>query len=264
MQIITRQEAKEKGLSRYFTGKPCKHGHMSERTVCNSGCVECKNVWKKENPDWVINWRQKNRPKIKSYNQKKCRKQYDRDYHREYYRKRRNKLTPDELEALKARQREANKRYYENNKEKELRRANEYRQRDEVVKKRKAYMDIWREENKEHRKKYARENRARYVAHCNKRRTRRLKARPSWVDRDAMDSLYEESRAITAQTGVQHHVDHYYPLTHKRICGLDVPWNLQIITAEENVAKGNKMPEEFYGLNHTMIQMPAYTKSQTG
>ena len=257
MQIITRKEAKEKGLSRYFTGKPCKHGHMSERTVCNSGCVECKNVWKKENPDWIVQWRQKNEAKIKQYQ-----KQYDKNRPRKTSGKKRKAklvelMTAEELKARRERQREANRRYYQNNKEKMRKRATEYRQRDGVAEKRKEYMSAWREKNKEHRKQYAEENRARYVAHCNGRRTKRLKARPSWVDKDAMDSLYEVSRTITATTGVQHHVDHYYPLTHKRICGLDVPWNLQIITAEENAAKGNKMPEEFYGPNHTMIQMPA-------
>lgn len=263
MQIITRKEAKEKGLSRYFTGEACKHGHISERTVCNGGCVECKNVWKTENPDWVVQWRQNNRLKIKEYNKNRCRKQYGREYHREYYKKRRAKLTNEELDVVRAKGREANRRYYQNNKEKMRNRAAEYRQREGVAENKKEYMSVWREENKEHRKQYAEKNKAKYAAHCNGRRTRRLKARPSWVDKDAMDSLYEVSRTITAKTGVQHHVDHYYPLTHKRICGLDVPWNLQIITADENAAKGNKMPEEFYGPNHTMIPVPTYTTFQS-
>ena len=41
--IVNRAEAKEKGLSRYFTGKPCKHGHVSERYV-HGGCIECGRV----------------------------------------------------------------------------------------------------------------------------------------------------------------------------------------------------------------------------
>jgi len=39
-QIITRKEARAKGLKRYFTGKPCKHGHVAERFV-SGPCVEC-------------------------------------------------------------------------------------------------------------------------------------------------------------------------------------------------------------------------------
>lgn len=38
---MTRAEALEAGLTRYFTGVPCKHGHVSERIVSNKGCLEC-------------------------------------------------------------------------------------------------------------------------------------------------------------------------------------------------------------------------------
>ena len=39
--VVTREEAKAQGLSRFFTGKPCKHGHLSQRTTCNGGCIQC-------------------------------------------------------------------------------------------------------------------------------------------------------------------------------------------------------------------------------
>ena len=48
MQIISRSEAKAKGLKRFFTGKPCKHGHVAERYVGSSGCVECQRVINKK------------------------------------------------------------------------------------------------------------------------------------------------------------------------------------------------------------------------
>ena len=41
-QIISRKEAKAQGLKRYFTGKPCKHGHVAERIASNGKCLECK------------------------------------------------------------------------------------------------------------------------------------------------------------------------------------------------------------------------------
>ncbi len=41
MDIVTRKEAKERGLALYFTGKPCPHGHVAERWASNSRCVEC-------------------------------------------------------------------------------------------------------------------------------------------------------------------------------------------------------------------------------
>ena len=41
MNIITRTEAQAQGLKTYFTGKPCKHGHVAERYTSRGICVEC-------------------------------------------------------------------------------------------------------------------------------------------------------------------------------------------------------------------------------
>lgn len=38
---ISMTAARAVGLIRYFTGKPCKNGHVSERFVGNRQCVEC-------------------------------------------------------------------------------------------------------------------------------------------------------------------------------------------------------------------------------
>lgn len=39
--IITRQDALASGLKRYFTGKPCKRGHVAERNALSCFCMEC-------------------------------------------------------------------------------------------------------------------------------------------------------------------------------------------------------------------------------
>ncbi len=41
--VRTRREAAENGLTRYFTGKPCKYGHASERFTSSGACIECQN-----------------------------------------------------------------------------------------------------------------------------------------------------------------------------------------------------------------------------
>src|SRR4029079_2871704 len=41
MKILTRDEAQARKLKRYFTGKPCQHGHVAERFVSSFGCVVC-------------------------------------------------------------------------------------------------------------------------------------------------------------------------------------------------------------------------------
>ena len=35
-----------KGLKRYFTGNPCKHGHISERFLSGGECIECAVIYK--------------------------------------------------------------------------------------------------------------------------------------------------------------------------------------------------------------------------
>lgn len=41
MQIISKAEARDQGLKLYFTGLPCKHGHISERYVTSGRCLSC-------------------------------------------------------------------------------------------------------------------------------------------------------------------------------------------------------------------------------
>lgn len=46
-QIISRAQAKALGLIRYRTGRPCKHGHVAERTVSSGACRDCDQIRQK-------------------------------------------------------------------------------------------------------------------------------------------------------------------------------------------------------------------------
>ena len=48
MKIISRKEAKKKGLKRYFTGEPCIRNHISERGVAGKNCLECSKIHEKK------------------------------------------------------------------------------------------------------------------------------------------------------------------------------------------------------------------------
>lgn len=52
MQIVTRQQALKDGLPKYFTGKPCKHGHVAQRYL-KGDCTQCAVVgaWARSNPE---------------------------------------------------------------------------------------------------------------------------------------------------------------------------------------------------------------------
>lgn len=72
-------------------------------------------------------------------------------------------------------------------------------------------------------------------------RARLLHATPTWADHKAIVSFYAEARRVSLQTGVKHHVDHIVPLQGRNVCGLHVPWNLQVLTGSANQSKGNRL-----------------------
>jgi hypothetical protein len=57
--IVTRAAAIAAGLTRYFTGRPCKHGHISERRTDRS-CVQC-------NLAAMRRWQAKNVERLRAY-----------------------------------------------------------------------------------------------------------------------------------------------------------------------------------------------------
>lgn len=44
METMTRQQAMAAGKSKYFTGKACSHGHISERYTASGACAACVSV----------------------------------------------------------------------------------------------------------------------------------------------------------------------------------------------------------------------------
>lgn len=44
MNIVSRREALLAGYSTYFTGKPCKHGHIAPRFTSSRQCKECSKI----------------------------------------------------------------------------------------------------------------------------------------------------------------------------------------------------------------------------
>ena len=104
--------------------------------------------------------------------------------------------------------------------------------------------------NRAYKVKWNKENPNYFTMYHVKRNAKVQQATPEWVNWDDLTLLAKMRDSVSRKTGVKHHLDHYYPIMGKTVCGLNVPWNLQIITAAENRRKHNKMPEDFYGPDH--------------
>lgn len=70
----------------------------------------------------------------------------------------------------------------------------------------------------------------------NKRRNRESLATPDWLTIEQRKEMIEFIKSRPDG----YHVDHIHPLAGKNSCGLNVPWNLQYLTAQENMKKGNR------------------------
>lgn len=69
-------------------------------------------------------------------------------------------------------------------------------------------------------------------------------AMPKWVDQEALLAVYREARRRKL-AGEDVVVDHAIPLRGDGVCGLHVPWNLQIIPRISNALKGNRISDNF-------------------
>ena len=58
MEVVSREEAKAKGLDRFYTGVPCRNGHFSERSTSHGRCLECKRASSKS---WTVKNNQRSR-----------------------------------------------------------------------------------------------------------------------------------------------------------------------------------------------------------
>jgi hypothetical protein len=139
--------------------------------------------------------------------------------------------------------------WYERNKELAKERARAWSEAN--PEKRKEIRAKWREENRDQHNETNRnwnaENKDKKAAYAAKRRAAQLQRTPPWLTEDQMwmiEQAYELAALRTKMFGFEWHVDHIVPLQGKRVSGLHVPWNLQVIPGVDNMKKSNKWAEQ--------------------
>lgn len=73
-----------------------------------------------------------------------------------------------------------------------------------------------------------------------RRKAKKLGATPTWADRQEIQNIYALADTMSVLLGEAYEVDHVVPLVSRRVCGMHIARNLQVISAEENRAKGNR------------------------
>lgn len=97
------------------------------------------------------------------------------------------------------------------------------------------------ESSKKSRQKHKAKRRADWM-HYN---TTKLQACPSWLTKEhktKIENLYKFAKFMEELSlgSIKYHVDHIIPLRGKTVCGLHVPWNLQVLNSKDNLIKGNR------------------------
>ena len=185
----TRAEAKAKGATHYFTGEPCKHGHIAARKT-KGACVEClKAEWQQATENRAEYFR--------AYNKREDIKERKHEWYIANHEQVKQTAATRPVEVLRE------------------------------------YRNAWKERNK-----------LQVRADTKARRRKHRDATPPWLTRkqkSEIRQLYQIAITMTKTTGEQYVVDHIIPLRGEFVCGLHVPWNLRVITQEENLAKSNKL-----------------------
>jgi hypothetical protein len=101
------------------------------------------------------------------------------------------------------------------------------------------------------RSKKAEETNQRYIE---RRVQLRSQATPPWCDLAQVAAVYAEAERLTVESGVRHEVHHIYPIMEfsALFVGLHVPWNLEILPADEHTEAHVELRRKYAELNAKM------------
>ena len=221
--------ARDCGHPYYFTGRPCKYGHVAARYTVNGDCVECaREKTRRINSSVSDAMANAIQPSLLFMGERRFAAQNGAKYYftgrpcaRGHVSLRQTTSGACIPCTMKTRQ-----VWAEANREHERERMRRTRDPD---KKRISYQKWY------HKNKHV------CAAIQAARKSAQVKRTPVWADMEKIREFYREARALTESTGVEIHVDHIYPLKGDLVSGLHCPENLQLLPSRENLSKSNKL-----------------------
>ena len=192
-----------------------------------SQCKACEKAYYEANKEKISEkkkaYREANKEKIKDYYEANKERILERN---KTYREANKDKIKVYREANKERLSEYSKAYYESNKEKK-----------------KAYREANKDKLSEYFKAYREANKDKGSENQSRYRSMKREAIPKFlrnceVERKRLQDTYKLRQLISEATGIEHHVDHMWPLSKG---GPHWSGNLQIITATENLSKNAKL-----------------------
>tara|TARA_R100000995_G_scaffold84156_1_gene62016 strand:- start:2166 stop:2798 length:633 start_codon:yes stop_codon:yes gene_type:complete len=199
-------------------------------------------------------------------------KEHDRAYKKAYYQANKDKIAVTQKayyqankDKIAVKKKVKSAAYYQANKEKIAVRQKAYREanKEKLLAYREANKErilanknAWVKANKERVVAYYQDNKEKFFARNAKRRAAKrkqipIKVRDCPIEKNRVNQIYKLSDMFTKATGVQHHVDHMWPLSKK---GPHWSGNLQIITATENQRKSAKLNKNIKATVREMLK----------
>lgn len=144
IELMTRQEAKTRGVKFFYTGKHCNNGHLSERYVNDGKCRQCvsdrnfKRYDPEKRKEWYLNYYPENSHKVREYQAVngdkilKDKKRYRENNRSEISKKKKkwNEANIEHVREYRVRTKEERKifnaQYYQCNKERIAKRIKQY------------------------------------------------------------------------------------------------------------------------------------------
>lgn len=240
----TPSAAKAAGDNHYFTGVPCRYGHLTKRRTASAACCECERE---------KSFRRSLLPRVKEINRRSKQKQEYKAKQKEYAKSKTKGLWTPRPSGLPVPSSHPDymKMYYRKNREELARKAKDRASRPENKEKRREYINKWTRDRSKTAHGVTECFMRKCISRCLTNKTDRTSATLGYTKEELtshLESLFLEG--MTWGNWGTWHIDHIRPIASFLKSGITDPkeinalQNLRPLWAAENLSKGARYEHE--------------------